>query len=112
MAASPTPSASIHEPISLGPAPAALAAVNTSAAELVTPTVTAISPAATADGGAAARRRAVKEDIRATSGSGTAGCGVRRAGRAGPVAADVRGGRTRFAVPAPFHKRNVLFVEH
>ncbi|GHE59704.1 hypothetical protein GCM10014715_11290 [Streptomyces spiralis] len=89
MTARPTPSASIQEPISLGPAPAALAAVNTSAAELVTPTVTAISPAATADGGAAARTRSEKEGMW-----------------------DNFRGRRRRNAYLLFHKRNVLFVEH
>ncbi len=57
--ASPTPSASIQDEISRESAPAACAAVKTSAAELVTPTMTAISPATTAEGGAIERMRVI-----------------------------------------------------
>src|SRR5690242_7038183 len=54
----PRPSASIQEASSAASAPAALAAVKTTAAELVVPTRTVISPAVTAGAGAAERRDA------------------------------------------------------
>jgi len=58
----PTPRASIQDASSAGSAPAARAAARTTAAELDTPITTVISPAVTAEGGAAAFRTAAKRE--------------------------------------------------